>query len=486
MTPAIEIRAATPIPFQRIVRLALHAVRHRLVRSALTTAVVVLAVAFFASMWAENRLLSALRRGVGGELWAHRAAPRLLSHLFKMPGPAHLAEQLAGASPAYLKEAAGLTRWPMQRIDRLAGQAALEQQYSRYFDRLPGSKRIVLLRLNEGPDIFAYLASPEGWAAFNESLTSLPEVRLPGGPDALRAFLGEHPHYTAELLAYNAALSTAHARLDAELIPITGTTPVLDWLAASSAPQAEAWADIVRAAGFTLSREDVSALQHHARLETARLKISLQLAEPAAMQGWQREFRERIDPDEKLRVLDRREVARLFGDRWPAATVGEVAREARRNHELGRLEAALVTDHEEMANDGLSSREVLLLSISFLVCLVGVSNAMLMAITERFREIATMKCLGATDGCVLKLFLIEATFHGAVGGVAGALIGLLVAGGKAALVGGLRTFTYMPAAPIAGAAVASCLLGVLLAMLASLYPAWAASRMPPMEAMRVE
>jgi electron transport complex protein RnfD len=52
---------------------------------------------------------------------------------------------------------------------------------------------------------------------------------------------------------------------------------------------------------------------------------------------------------------------------------------------------------------------------------------MLMAITERFREIATMKCLGATDGFIMSQFMMEAGLQGLAGGAIGVLIGLVLA-----------------------------------------------------------
>jgi len=50
--------------------------------------------------------------------------------------------------------------------------------------------------------------------------------------------------------------------------------------------------------------------------------------------------------------------------------------------------------------------------LSLLVCAVGIVNAQLMAVTERFREIGTMKCLGALDRFVLRLFILEAGMQG--------------------------------------------------------------------------
>jgi ABC-type lipoprotein release transport system permease subunit len=51
---------------------------------------------------------------------------------------------------------------------------------------------------------------------------------------------------------------------------------------------------------------------------------------------------------------------------------------------------------------------------------------------------------------------------------------------------GLDTFAAFPAGGVALAAVVSLVSGVILSTLASIYPSWAASRMAPMEAMRVE
>ena len=63
--------------------------------------------------------------------------------------------------------------------------------------------------------------------------------------------------------------------------------------------------------------------------------------------------------------------------------------------------------------------------LSLVVCVVGIVNAQLMAVTERFREIGTMKCLGALDRFILRLFFLEAGMQGLVGGAAGALVGAL-------------------------------------------------------------
>ena len=124
--------------------------------------------------------------------------------------------------------------------------------------------------------------------------------------------------------------------------------------------------------------------------------------------------------------------------------------------------------------------------LSLLVCVVGIVNAQLMAVTERFREIGTMKCLGALDSFVLRLFLMEAGMQGIAGAGAGSLLGAMFA-----LLSGLLHFGSVALNNISWAHVADSLLlatgvGCLLSLLGVLYPALVAAKMQPVEAMRVE
>src|SRR5262245_34453757 len=69
------------------------------------------------------------------------------------------------------------------------------------------------------------------------------------------------------------------------------------------------------------------------------------------------------------------------------------------------------------------ARQIWLVVMSLIVCTVGIANSMLMSVTERFKEIGTMKCLGAMDGFIVKLFLLEAGFLGMVASVLGWIVG---------------------------------------------------------------
>lgn len=124
--------------------------------------------------------------------------------------------------------------------------------------------------------------------------------------------------------------------------------------------------------------------------------------------------------------------------------------------------------------------------LSMLVCVVGIVNAQLMAVTERFREIGTMKCLGALDRFILSLFLMEASMQG----IAGASLGAL-GGGLFALAGSLLRFGTVAIARLPWSEVAFSLLtatvtGCLLSLVGVLYPAIVAAKMQPVEAMRAE
>jgi putative ABC transport system permease protein len=131
----------------------------------------------------------------------------------------------------------------------------------------------------------------------------------------------------------------------------------------------------------------------------------------------------------------------------------------------------------------------LIMFILMALAAFGIANTILMAAYERMREIGTLRTLGMTELGVLRLFVLEGALLGALGGVLGAAWG-----------GALTA--YWAQSPIdfsemferAGnnvstrfslpVVVATMAVGVLVAVLASLYPARVAARMPPAEAVR--
>tara|TARA_Y100000588_G_scaffold160595_1_gene174672 strand:- start:410 stop:1108 length:699 start_codon:yes stop_codon:yes gene_type:complete len=133
-----------------------------------------------------------------------------------------------------------------------------------------------------------------------------------------------------------------------------------------------------------------------------------------------------------------------------------------------------------------ASKQQWLIALSLLVCVVGIANAMLMSVTERFREIGTMKCLGALDSFIVRLFLLESTFQGLAGTSLGILIGLAMTMLLAMMDYGYFVFDYFPSASIVQSAGYALVVGTVLSLVGAMLPAYRAAKMEPVEAMRVE
>ena len=127
-----------------------------------------------------------------------------------------------------------------------------------------------------------------------------------------------------------------------------------------------------------------------------------------------------------------------------------------------------------------------LIAVSFLVCVVGIANAMLMSVTDRFREIATMKCLGATDGYIMINFILESCLQGTAGGLIGTVLGFALGVLRSSMTYGWMAMQHFPVALVLATGAAALVAGVVLSALAAVYPAWIAARLAPMEAMRIE
>ena len=132
-----------------------------------------------------------------------------------------------------------------------------------------------------------------------------------------------------------------------------------------------------------------------------------------------------------------------------------------------------------------TARAAWITGIALAVTAIGITNAMLMSVTERFREIGTMKCLGALSSFIRRVFVLEACFIGSVGGLAGSLLGC-----GASLVsyiiryGGGLVFQSTAWGMVAVLLIAAVIASIVLSVLSAMYPAWVAARMLPANALR--
>ncbi len=117
--------------------------------------------------------------------------------------------------------------------------------------------------------------------------------------------------------------------------------------------------------------------------------------------------------------------------------------------------------------------------ISLVVGGVGIMNIMLVSVTERTREIGIRMAVGARGRDILRQFLTEAVVLCLAGGVAGILLGR----GVSVAIATILHWPTLPSLPAIFASVAvSCTVGIVFGF----YPAWKASRLDPIEALRYE
>ena len=141
---------------------------------------------------------------------------------------------------------------------------------------------------------------------------------------------------------------------------------------------------------------------------------------------------------------------------------------------------------DTLAKAGTNRMQVLLIGLSLLTCTVGVVNAMMMSVTERIREIGTLKCLGARDEFILKTYFIESSLQGLCGSCAGMALGFLVALGAMSRNFGVYVFRHFPWVSVTEALITALVCGAVMSVIAAIAPAFLAARRQPVDALRVE
>jgi len=123
-------------------------------------------------------------------------------------------------------------------------------------------------------------------------------------------------------------------------------------------------------------------------------------------------------------------------------------------------------------------------AVSLLVGAVGIANTMFTSVLEKTKEIGTMKAIGAKNRDILMIFLFNSAMVGLVGGILGVVLGSFVSSGLQMMMGGDMTgggsgvsFSLM---------LEGLTLAVLIGVISGVVPAYRASKLKPVDALRYE
>ena len=153
---------------------------------------------------------------------------------------------------------------------------------------------------------------------------------------------------------------------------------------------------------------------------------------------------------------------------------------------LGELMDA-IAKQSKGADDVTSQMQLWWIIVALLIGVTGITNAILMSVTERIKEIGTIRCLGAMSIHIVEIFLFEAMFLGLVGGILGGIMGLTITGLYALvaygwkLVAGAYTLEMISVQMMRAVG-----LSMFLCVVSAIYPVLVAARLQPADAMRYE
>jgi putative ABC transport system permease protein len=129
-------------------------------------------------------------------------------------------------------------------------------------------------------------------------------------------------------------------------------------------------------------------------------------------------------------------------------------------------------------------------SIALLVAAIGIANTMVMSVLERTREIGLMKAIGARNRDILTVFISEAAAIGFLGGLAGVIIGIVIAKIIDLFAGNFLSTSGTEAASIVAIPLWLPLFAIgfsiVIGLAAGIYPAFRATQLDPVQALRYE
>jgi len=143
---------------------------------------------------------------------------------------------------------------------------------------------------------------------------------------------------------------------------------------------------------------------------------------------------------------------------------------------------------QETRQAAMSSMRMFLLAIaavSLIVGAIGIANTMFTSVLEKTKEIGIMKAVGARNRDVLLIFILNSAFIGLVGGVIGIILGTILSGLLPTLLGGGSPLTRDILVTLNSVVIAISV-SVIVGITAGIIPAYKASKLKPVDALRYE
>jgi putative ABC transport system permease protein len=161
-------------------------------------------------------------------------------------------------------------------------------------------------------------------------------------------------------------------------------------------------------------------------------------------------------------------------------------------HVTDRNKDFTISSNQQMANtrnEMMSSMNIFLTAlaaISLLVGAIGIANTMFTSVLERTKQIGIMKAIGAKNKDILLMFIFNAAFIGFVGGIIGVFFGIILSGMIPSLLSTGTMFLRGGTIVTTESIVLALSVSVGIGIISGLIPAYQASRLKPVDALRYE